>query len=70
MQKTKLIAERQQRHGQAISIVERRMQECSAQAGRCKENGDEPTMYRLNTAWHWLASVKRELEQLARRDAR
>lgn len=69
MTKAELTAERVARHGQALSIVEQRMRECSMQSERCKRAGDETKMYQLNVAWHWLDGVKRDLEKLSKREA-
>lgn len=70
MQKTELRKERAQRHGQALDIVARRKRECSSQSADAKTKGDLDLMYRLNTAWHWLDSIERDLMALDKRDAR
>jgi hypothetical protein len=60
--KAELTAERSKRHALALVIVQRRMNECSMQSERCRHSGDETKMYQLNVAWHWLDSVRRDLE--------
>lgn len=45
----------------ALKIIDRRMRECNDKAQEFKRTGNDVEMYKLNTAWHWLDSVRREL---------
>ncbi len=45
------------------AIVEKHITDCLAESRAAKERGDMPTMYRLNTAYHWLDKVRRDLER-------
>lgn len=51
----------------ALAIVEQRMRECSSQSERCRKDGDDERMYKLNTAWQWLEAVRRDIEQASKK---
>jgi hypothetical protein len=53
-----------------LKIVEQRMRDCSRQSNQCKLDGDDTRMYQLNVAWHWLDSVKRDIEALPQQERR
>lgn len=45
----------------ALEILDRRIVEVIAKSSDAKRKGDEQTMYRLNTVYHWLDEVRREI---------
>lgn len=49
---------------QVEAILDRRIHEVSAASSDAKRKGDDATMYRLNTAFHWLDAVRRDISEL------
>jgi phage terminase Nu1 subunit (DNA packaging protein) len=45
----------------AVGILDDRIREVSALSEEARKRGDKETMYKLNTAYHYLASARDEI---------
>jgi hypothetical protein len=43
-------------------ILDRRIREVSAKSADAKRAGNDAEMYKMNTAYHWLDAVRRDLD--------
>jgi len=43
-------------------IIDGRLAELNSKSQDAKRKGDDKEMFKLNTAWHWLDAIKRDIE--------